>query len=164
MSIKLGAKIVLAFAILAGSILTLLIPMAAEMGYMALIACRFFTGVVHGAFWPAMSTLWAHWAPPTERSRLAGIANAGAQIGNVIALPLGGFLCVYGFAGGWPSIFYVFGAMGIVWFVVWMIVASKSPADNRFIGEVERQYILDNTKEAVANAGRVVTNNRFILF
>jgi MFS family permease len=47
--------------------------------------------------------LKAHWAPPTERSRLAGIANAGAQIGNVVALPLGGFLCVYGFDGGWPS-------------------------------------------------------------
>ena len=30
-----------------------------------------------------MSTLWSAWAPPTERSRLAGIANAGAQIGNV---------------------------------------------------------------------------------
>ena len=30
-----------------------------------------------------MSTLWGAWAPPNERSRLAGIANAGAQIGNV---------------------------------------------------------------------------------
>lgn len=57
----------------------------------------------------------AYWAPPSERSRLAGIANAGAQMGNVIALPLGGFLCVYGFAGGWPSIFYVFGIFGVVW-------------------------------------------------
>ena len=33
-----------------------------------------------------MSTLWSAWAPPTERSRLAGIANAGAQIGNVFEL------------------------------------------------------------------------------
>lgn len=28
---------------------------------------------------------------------------------KVIALPLGGFLCINGFDGGWPSIFYVFG-------------------------------------------------------
>ena len=51
----------------------------------------------------------AHWAPPNERSRLVGIANAGAQIGNVAALSLGGYLCVSGFDGGWPSIFYTFG-------------------------------------------------------
>jgi predicted MFS family arabinose efflux permease len=36
-----------------------------------------------GVFWPAMSSLWAYWAPPAERSRLVGVANAGAQIGNV---------------------------------------------------------------------------------
>lgn len=35
-----------------------------------------------------MSSLWAYWAPPAERSRLVGVANAGAQIGNVILLKL----------------------------------------------------------------------------
>ncbi len=72
-------------------------------------------------------------------------------------------MCVNGFAGGWPSIFYIFGAMGIVWFIPWMIFASKSPSDNRFISYKEREYIMENTKEAVSNAGKVVclcTRNR----
>jgi hypothetical protein len=42
-----GAKIVLAGAILLGSILTILIPVAAQWSYMALVACRFLTGVAH---------------------------------------------------------------------------------------------------------------------
>lgn len=150
LSLRFGAKIVLAGAILVGSILTLIIPVAAKLDYKALVACRFFIGVAHGAFWPAMSTLWSRWAPPTERSRLAGVANAGAQIGNVVALPLGGYLCINGFAGGWPSIFYVFGAIGIVWFVLWMILVSKSPEDHRFIKDKERDYIIEQTKEGLS--------------
>jgi MFS transporter, ACS family, solute carrier family 17 (sodium-dependent inorganic phosphate cotransporter), member 5 len=142
----IGAKIVLAGAILIGSILTILIPVAARLSYIALFACRFFTGVAHGVFWPAMSSLWSKWAPPAERSRLVGVANAGAQIGNVIALPLSGWLCVNGFDGGWPSIFYIFGAIGIVWFIVWMIFGSKSPSENRFIGVVEKKYLEDKIK------------------
>jgi MFS family permease len=160
LSIKLGAKVVLGAAIFIGSILTVIIPFAAKSSYMALVICRFLTGVAHGSFWPACATLWSHWAPPHERSRLAGVANAGSQIGNVIALSISGYLCVNGFGGGWPSIFYVFGIMGIVWCIPWMIFASKSPSDNRFISYKEREYIMENTKEAVANAGKVVSEQK----
>lgn len=30
-------------------------------------------------------------------------------MGSVVALPLSGMLCQHGFAGGWPSVFYLFG-------------------------------------------------------
>ncbi len=95
-----------------------------------------------------MSSLWAYWAPPSERSRLVGIANAGSQIGNVVAFSLGGYLCVNGFDGGWPSIFYVFGIIGIVWTVLWLALTAKSPADHHFISEKEREYIIANTKKS----------------
>lgn len=88
--------------------------------------CRFIVGLAHvnkltkfffqinsyllkGAFWPSVSSLWIFWAPSPERSRLVGSASAGSWIGNIIALPLGGYLCANGFAGGWGSIFYIFG-------------------------------------------------------
>ena len=53
-------------------------------------------------------------APPAERSTILGFSSAGSQIGNVITLPLGGYLCENGFDGGWASIFYVIGQFVVV--------------------------------------------------
>lgn len=39
---------------------------------------------IKGVIWPAFAGFWASWAPPNERSRLIGVANAGSQIGNVL--------------------------------------------------------------------------------
>lgn len=71
---------------------------------------------------------------------------------KVITLPLGGFLCVYGFDGGWASIFYVIGIAGFFWLVVWWILASDSAESNRFIGEAEKEYILEATVETRSSA------------
>jgi MFS transporter, ACS family, solute carrier family 17 (sodium-dependent inorganic phosphate cotransporter), other len=57
----------------------------------------------------SQSQIWSRWAPPNERSMLAGMASAGSWFGNIIALPFGGYLCTNGFDGGLPSIFYIFG-------------------------------------------------------
>lgn len=151
LSMILGAKITLAGAIGVGSIFTLLVPLAADYSYIALVICRFMTGFAHGAFWPSMSSLWAFWAPPHERSRLVGIANAGSQIGNVVSFSLGGYLCVNGFSGGWPSIFYVFGIVGVVWTIMWIALSSKSPAEHHFISEKEKAYIQSHIKSSGSN-------------
>jgi MFS family permease len=96
--------------------------------------------------WPAGAALWAYWAPPAERSRLIAFSNGGSQIGNVITLPLGGFLCIYGFDGGWPSIFYILGGAGVIWSIIWFFCATDSPRNHKLIKESERDYILEETK------------------
>ena len=62
----------------------------------------------------------------------------GAQFGTVVSLPISGLLCQYGFAGGWPSVFYVFGTCGIVWFAFWMFFVHDSPAKHPRISDAER--------------------------
>ena len=54
------------------------------------------------------SGFWAFWAPHAERSRLVGIASSGAKIGNILALSIGGVLCLHGFGGGWPRFYFIF--------------------------------------------------------
>lgn len=62
-----------------------------------------------GVTFPAMHSIWAKWAPPEERSRLTTITYAGPHIGTVLSFPISALLIEYGFDGGWPSVFYVFG-------------------------------------------------------
>ena len=108
------------------SLFTLLTPVTAQWGYIPLSICRFIIGLAHvkkelkifkkvlfflfkGAFWPTQSSIYVFWAPAKERTKIVGTSTSGAWIGNIIALPLGAYLCVSGFDGGWPSIFYIFG-------------------------------------------------------
>ena len=108
LAVKFGPKIVLEISILIGSIFTLLTPLSARLDWSALILCRFFIGLSHGVVWPALMAIWPFWAPPSERSTLLGFSNAGSQIGNVITLPMGGFLCDQ-FENGWAYTFYIIG-------------------------------------------------------
>lgn len=107
-AIKFGPKIVLEISILIGSLFTLLTPLAAYLHWSVLIGCRFLIGLSHGVVWPALMAIWPYWAPPAERSTILGFSSAGSQIGNVITLPLGGYLC-HGFESGWSILFYIIG-------------------------------------------------------
>uniref|UniRef100_A0A182ST52 Major facilitator superfamily (MFS) profile domain-containing protein n=1 Tax=Anopheles maculatus TaxID=74869 RepID=A0A182ST52_9DIPT len=42
---------------------------------------------------------------------------------------------------GWPSIFYISGAVGMLWSVAWFFYGSNSPAEYRGIAPEEREFI-----------------------
>ncbi len=73
----------------------------------------------------------------------------GSRMGSVFALAISGYLCVDGFAGGWPSIFYTFGSLGIVWVFIFVILTSNSPAEHQCISETEKAYIVKETLKSV---------------
>lgn len=57
-------------------------------------------------------------------------------------MPLSGVLSEYGFAGGWPSIFYVFGAVGTIWCIAFLLMVYEDPESHPRIAEDEKKYIL----------------------
>ena len=69
-----------------------------------------FVGFIQGLALPTIQPMFARWSAPDERGVLIGLAFAGVTLGSSITFPLSGFLCQYGFAGGWPSIFYSSGS------------------------------------------------------
>ncbi|KAL8574081.1 hypothetical protein ACOMHN_061543 [Nucella lapillus] len=147
---RYGGKRVLGYCMCACSFLTLLMPIAARTDFRFLIVLRILAGICQGVVWPAMQLLWAIWAPPLETGKLAGFCYAGSQIGNVLTFPLAGMLCEYGFDGGWPSIFYLLGGYGLLWFVLWMFLVFDSPASHPRITPEEKHYTQTSLKGRAA--------------
>ncbi|XP_041858452.1 solute carrier family 17 member 7a isoform X2 [Melanotaenia boesemani] len=135
---KFAANRVFGFAIVATSTLNMLIPSAARCHYSCVILVRICQGLVEGVSYPACHGIWAKWAPPLERSRLATTAFCGSYAGAVVAMPLAGILVQY---TGWPSVFYVYGSFGIFWYMFWILVSYESPAVHPTITPEERKYI-----------------------
>lgn len=42
---------------------------------------------------------------------------------------------------GWESIFYVFGTIGCVWFIAWLLIIKESPHKDPFISSEEKIFI-----------------------
>ncbi|XP_049956052.1 putative inorganic phosphate cotransporter isoform X1 [Schistocerca serialis cubense] len=141
LSKKYGAKLFLGVGMLINSVFGLLVPVAARHGYEWLIAVRFIQGLGEGPIVPCTHALLAKWIPPNERSRMGAFVYAGAQFGTVVSMPLSGLLSEYGFDGGWPSIFYVFGAVGTIWSVAFLIMVYEDPDVHPRIAEDEKKYI-----------------------
>lgn len=147
---QFGGKWVLFGFLGLSSVATLLTPIAARLSFGLLIVLRVLVGIGSGALFPAMHAMWGKWAPPLERSKLTSITYAGCMMGNVIALPLSGVLCQYGFAGGWGSVFYVIGISSVLCLVLWAIFASDTPDTNKFISKAERNYIVQSLKSDIS--------------
>jgi len=49
------------------------------------------------------------------------------------------------------------GALGVVWFVLWMVFASESPLQHGRINTAERQYIIDTLMTEAVTSQQVRT-------
>ncbi|XP_025907065.1 sialin isoform X3 [Nothoprocta perdicaria] len=121
------------------------IPANLGVGY--LIAVRALEGLGEGVTFPAMHSMWSSWAPPLERSKLLSISYAGAQLGTVVSLPLSGLICYY---MNWIYVFYIFGALGVLWFFFWMWFVSDTPETHWSISHAEKEYILSSVKDQLS--------------
>ncbi|XP_023166495.2 putative inorganic phosphate cotransporter [Drosophila hydei] len=136
-----GGKRIYGYGVLITAIFTLLTPLAAHWDLPLLVLVRILEGMGEGVTYPAMHAMLAHWIPPLERNKFAAVVYAGSNIGTVISMPLTGWLCSQQFLGGWPSAFYIFGLLGLVWFVCWMYLVYDKPSEHPRISRKERAYI-----------------------
>ncbi|XP_059618259.1 sialin [Phlebotomus argentipes] len=141
MAETVGGKMIYGVGVLITAIFTFLTPIAAYWSLPALVIVRVIEGMGEGVTYPAMHAMLAKWIPPLERSKFAAVVYAGSNFGTIISLPLSGWLCSLDFLDGWPLAFYLFGALGVIWFIFWMYLVYNSPAQHPRIEPEERQYI-----------------------
>ncbi|GFS51866.1 hypothetical protein TNIN_195591 [Trichonephila inaurata madagascariensis] len=139
-----GATRLFGGATLVSSVLTCFTPIISTLSPIYIIALRVVLGLVHGMNYPSAYTLIARWAPLQERSTLLSVCVIGTHFGVVVSMPLTGYLCEHGFAGGWPSAFYLMGSAGFVWFVLWIFLVFESPVKHPRISANELAYIQKN--------------------
>ncbi|XP_063991566.1 sialin [Diachasmimorpha longicaudata] len=138
LSAKMGGKKIFGLGIASTALLTLITPPLTRTSVYVLVALRVVEGVFEGVTYPCIHAIWANWAPPLERSKLATLAFSGSFVGTVFAMPASGVMAEY---WGWPSVFYVFGVMGLVWFVFWWALVTDKPEDDPRITRGELEYI-----------------------
>lgn len=131
---KFGGKVVLGAGVLLWSLFTVLTPPAAFLGLGALLVTRVLMGMGEAVTFPSIYTLYSRWVPLAERSRAVALANSGIPLGTVFALLVTPLIVT---SLGWEWAFYLFGAVGVVWFVVWHVLVTARPADHPGVSAAE---------------------------
>ncbi|CAG9766459.1 unnamed protein product [Ceutorhynchus assimilis] len=144
---KYGGKVIFGTGIAVTGALTFITPWVVTANAYSLIAVRIIEGIFEGVTYPSLHAIWSEWAPPLERTGLSMLASAGSYFGTVVAMPLSALLAE---RFGWRSIFFFFGALALLWYILWMLVVTNSPNQDSKITELELNYI-ESSLEKIPN-------------
>ncbi|XP_050724060.1 putative inorganic phosphate cotransporter [Eriocheir sinensis] len=182
---KFGGRLIFGLGVVVPSVLSLLSPLCARASEYGFVALRVLEGMAQvecsllwvtflniGISMPSIHVLIAAWIPPKDKAKHASIIlsadvwfRAGIQIGTVIAMSFGGWLCDTTFLDGWPSVFYVFGGLGTLWGIPWFLLVHNLPEHHPRISPSELEYIQAHRRyvkrdKAVAIPWRAIATSR----
>ncbi|XP_066974665.1 putative inorganic phosphate cotransporter isoform X2 [Macrobrachium rosenbergii] len=140
----LGGRITLGVSVISVSIAKPLIPICARTSTALYMGLRIVSGIFQGPLVPSIFTLMAAWIPPKYKASFGSIVFVGDHLGMVVSMALGGVMLDSDFLGGWPSVFYVFGVVGLLWGVAWFILIRDQPEKHPWISSKELSYIKSN--------------------
>lgn len=139
LAFKFGGKFIFGVSIFATAVCTCLTPPAATYGgYYAVFVMRALQGLFEGMSYPAATQLCSWWTPRLERTIIIAISFSGGTLGTATAMALSGIIA---HSLGWPSIYYFFGTVGIIWTILWIFLTSETPEKHPLISADELQHI-----------------------
>jgi MFS family permease len=121
--------------------------MACRTSYVAALFIRALIGFFESASFPCIYHFFPLWLPNAEKTFLIPVIVSGLYVGTMIGFALSGVLTKTEIMiggvdwGGWPSVFYVFGTIGVLWFPIWAWLAHESPDVHPSISPEELAWI-----------------------
>jgi len=67
---------------------------------------------------------------------------------------------LHGFDNGWPSIFYIYGMIGVLWCLLFFTLTTNDPKTHKFISEFEKNYISGESLEVKSKDTNIQNNIR----
>jgi ACS family hexuronate transporter-like MFS transporter len=119
-------------------------------GLLMLAVSRLMLGLAQGGTFPAGAKAVAEWFPARQRATAMGMINGGSSVGAVFAPPAVALILSY---AQWPWVFYLSGAVGLLW-TVWWLRDYYPPAQHPRLSAEERaeiQEVLVATPRAKSN-------------
>ncbi len=122
LSERIGPYRTLALGLLVWSVATLLTGLA--VGFAMLLGLRLLLGLGESAGWPASSKLLAMHVSGEKLASANAMTGAGLNLGNGVGILLGGLMVAQ---FGWRALFFVFGALSLLWLVPWLRLERPVP-------------------------------------
>ncbi|WP_297087642.1 MFS transporter [uncultured Draconibacterium sp.] len=139
---KKGPRLAMTTIITVWSILTALT--GAAWNFVSMVVIRFLFGGGEAGAFPTLAKVVYKWYPVKERGIIQGINFSGSRIGGAVAYPIVVALIL---ALGWRGSFFIFGAVGLVFALVWWLYFRNTPEESKLVSAEEKQYILETRQQ-----------------
>jgi D-galactonate transporter len=133
---RFGARNVLTIIVGYWSIMTA--ATAAASGATSFMVVRFLFGIGEAGAFPGATRAMQLWYPRHERGFVQGITHSASRLGAAIAPPIVVLIMT---TLGWRSVFYISGAVGIVWSVLWYFAYRNLPEEHGLVNAEELKHI-----------------------
>lgn len=132
---RFGTRLTYSLSVGFWSLFTLLQGFVGGVGM--LLAFRLGLGVAEAPCYPANSRILSTWFPQAERARATGVYSVGQYFGLAFLSPLLFWITA---AFGWRMLFFIIGAFGIAFGVLWWFV-YREPHEAKQANQAEIDYI-----------------------
>ncbi|CAL2043893.1 unnamed protein product [Caenorhabditis brenneri] len=135
----LGFRNVHAISGLISALGVLLFPLAVHFGFYTSFLCRVFQGIGSSIMFTTVGVVPSVWAPNNEINTFMAVLSCAYQLSNILCMPVSGFLCES--ALGWRSIYYLFGVLTALVYVIFWLTYTDDPSENRNVSKEELMKI-----------------------
>ncbi|XP_068220261.1 putative inorganic phosphate cotransporter [Palaemon carinicauda] len=152
---RFGGRLAFGWSLILSSVFCVLSPICARLSTVLFIAIRLLTGAAQGGLFPSLVVLISTWVSPKERSKFTSFIYAGSNLGTVVAMSGGGWLCSSNLFGGWPSIFYASGVLGFACGIPWFVLVHDRHSTHPRVSQKEIDYIAqekDSVRQQMVNS------------